>query len=525
MAERATRILLVEDNAEHAELVQRALEDMPSLQLELARRLDDARASLQRATPDLVIADLRLPDGEGIELCDGSNGAPVVIMTSQGSEADAVAAMRAGALDYVVKSEAMFEEMPHVVERALREWKLARAHARAGRHLQAQYEVASALAISTTLVEAGSRIIEAICLCVGWPMGEFWRIDDAAGLLRREVAWASDADLLAACRSTTLALRSGDGLAGVTWARGEATSVGAPGSEAASPSPELRGGYGVPLRTSAGTFGVFTFYAREVESPGADIEQLMSTVSHQLTLFAERQRAEEERARLQRELMTHERLAAIGETAAALAHEIANPLNSMFVLAQLLQRRVGRIPDIDAKIPGDIAKLLDENRRLAGLLQDFRSHRGGRDLDRTSVDLAALCERVIDMHRPFLASQQIRVETDIAAVPRTLADGSKLTQVLVNLIKNAAEAMPQGGTLTLRLFPERDDLVIELVDTGSGIADGLDVFASFLTTKAQGTGLGLSVARQIVTAHGGSIDFTSELGKGTTLRVRIPRRD
>ena len=525
MADVATRILLVEDNEEHAELVSRALEDMPSLQLEVARRLDDAHASLRRGTPDLVIADLRLPDGEGIELCAGSNGAPVVIMTSQGSEADAVAAMRAGALDYVVKSEAMFEEMPHVVERALREWKLARAHARADRHLQAQYEVASALATSATLAEAGSLIIEAICRCVGWSMGEFWRIDDEAGLLRREVAWASDPGLASACKEPVGPLRSGEGLAGITWARGEPTSAAAFGSAVASASPELRGGYGVPLRSSTGVFGVFTFYAREVESPGADIEQLMSTVSHQLTLFAERQRAEEERARLQRELLTHERLAAIGETAAALAHEIANPLNSMFVLAQLLQRRVRRVQGIDPKIPDDIEKLLEENRRLAGLLQDFRSHRGGRDLDRASIDLAALCERVIDMHRPFLASQGIRVQTEIAPVPRTLADGPKLTQVLVNLVKNAAEAMPDGGTLTLRLFVERDELVIELVDTGSGIAQGIDVFASFQTTKAQGTGLGLTVARQIVTAHGGSIDFTSELGRGTTLRVRIPRRD
>src|SRR5688572_4806370 len=183
MADRATRILLVEDNAAHAELVQRALEDMPSLQLQLARRLDDARSWLQRATPDLVIADLRLPDGEGIELCAGSNGAPVVIMTSQGSEADAVAAMRAGALDYVVKSEAMFEEMPHVVERALREWKLAQAHARADRSLHAQFEVASALATSSSLAQAAPRILEAICACVGWPMGEFWRVDERAGVL------------------------------------------------------------------------------------------------------------------------------------------------------------------------------------------------------------------------------------------------------------------------------------------------------------------------------------------------------
>jgi signal transduction histidine kinase/DNA-binding NarL/FixJ family response regulator len=517
-------ILLVEDNHQHAELVQRALEDTPSLQLQVARRLDEARSALQRARPDLVIADLRLPDGEGIELCNGSGGVPVVIMTSQGSEADAVAAMRAGALDYVVKSEAMFEDMPHVVERALREWKLARAHERADRSLQAQYEVATALATSHTLTEAGPRILDAICRCVGSPMGEFWRVDEAAAVLRREVAWTSELQLQPLCDVDVAPTSSGAGLVGTTWVRGEPTSAGPPGSTTASPWPELAGGHGVPVRTEAGTFGVFTFYFRGRTSPGGDIEPLMTAVSQQLTVFAERQHAEEERERLQRELLTHERLAAIGETAAALAHEIANPLNSMFVLVQLLQRRVARIQGLDPKIAGDIDKLLEENRRLAGLLAEFRSHRGGQELSRAPVDLAALCERAIAMHGPFLRAQGIRVETDIAALAPTLADGPKLTQVLVNLIKNGAEAMPHGGTLTLRLFAEGDNDIIELHDTGSGIPDGLDAFASFRTTKEHGTGLGLPVARQIVTAHGGAIDFTSPPGAGTTFRFRLPRR-
>ncbi len=515
-------ILLVEDNDQHAELVQRAVEDTPSLRLHVARRLDEARTALRETPPDLVVADLRLPDGEGIELCDGSD-VPVVIMTSQGSEADAVAAMRAGALDYVVKSEAMFEDMPHVIERALREWKLAQAHERAARSLQAQFEVASALATSSTLSEAAPRIAEAICRAVGWSMGEFWRFDERTAALRREVAWTHDEDLRARCESPVPSLQRGEGLPGVTWARGEPTRAGEAGTASAPPWPELCGGYGVPVRTASGPFGVFVVYARAADTSDLDIAPLMTAVAQQLSVFAERQLAEEERERLQRELLTHERLAAIGETAAALAHEIANPLNSMFVLVQLLQRRVNRIEGIDPKIPADIERLLEENRRLAGLLAEFRSHRGGQELTRTQVDLAALCERVIAMHGPHLRSQRIRVETEIAAVPLTLADGPKLTQVLVNLIKNGAEAMPEGGTLTLRLFADGDDLVIELADTGTGIPEGLDVFASFRTTKEGGTGLGLSVARQIVTAHGGSIDFTSQPG-GTTFRVRLPRR-
>lgn len=522
--ESKTVILLVEDNEQHAELVQRALEDTPSLCVHVARRLDEARASLRETPPHLVIADLRLPDGEGIELCAERSGAPVIIMTSQGSEADAVAAMRAGALDYVVKSESMFEEMPHIVARALREWRLAQARERADRSLHAQFGVASALATSRTLGEAGARILDAICRCAGWSMGEFWRVDDDARVLRREVAWTNEAAFAPLCEAAVAPVAFAVGLPGATWAAGVPTATE---SNAAPPSPELCSAYGLPVRTLAGPFGVFAFYSRSGAVPGlraGEIESLMTAVSHQLALFAERQRAEEERERLQRELVTHERLAAIGETAAALAHEIANPLNSMFVLAQLLQRRVRRIEGIDPKIPGDIDKLLEENRRLASLLQEFRSHRGGQELDRARVDLAALCEHVVDMHRPLLRAQGISVETEIAPVPQTLADAHKLTQVLVNLIKNGAEAMPDGGTLSLRLFAEGDELVVEIADSGTGIAEGLDVFAPFLTTKPTGSGLGLPVAQQIVTAHGGTIAFTSEPGFGTTFRIRLPHR-
>ena len=155
-------ILLVEDNAAHAELIWRAFEDQAGLLMEkedpaerlqqapdsrvikiaklsFARSLHEARASLQAAVPDLVIADMRLPDGEGTELlpADRDNPLyPVVIMTAYGDEQRAVDAMKAGALDYVVKAEAVLADMPRIAERALREWDDINEHQRATRELQ-----------------------------------------------------------------------------------------------------------------------------------------------------------------------------------------------------------------------------------------------------------------------------------------------------------------------------------------------------------------------------------------------------
>jgi signal transduction histidine kinase len=102
------------------------------------------------------------------------------------------------------------------------------------------------------------------------------------------------------------------------------------------------------------------------------------------------------------------------------------------------------------------------------------------------------------------------------------ADGEKLKQVLLNLCKNAAEAMPQGGTLTVRVHNSGEQVSLEVIDTGVGIPAGVNIFEPFTTTKSEGTGLGLAIVQQIVAAHGGAITYTSEPGKGTVFRLTLP---
>jgi two-component system sensor histidine kinase HydH len=109
-----------------------------------------------------------------------------------------------------------------------------------------------------------------------------------------------------------------------------------------------------------------------------------------------------------------------------------------------------------------------------------------------------------------------------AELPHVRVDPEKMRQVLLNLCNNAIEAMPAGGTLILKAYARSDSLNIEVIDTGSGIPAGLDVFQPFATTKEKGTGLGLMIVRQILAAHGGSVSYESELGKGTTFRVSLP---
>ncbi|HEV8712157.1 MAG TPA: ATP-binding protein [Candidatus Binatia bacterium] len=102
-----------------------------------------------------------------------------------------------------------------------------------------------------------------------------------------------------------------------------------------------------------------------------------------------------------------------------------------------------------------------------------------------------------------------------------MADRDKLKQVLLNLCKNAFEAMPEGGTLTVRLHNTGKHITLKVADTGMGIPAGVDIFEPFVTTKLEGTGLGLPIVRQIVAAHGGTLTYTSEPGKGTTFTVTL----
>lgn len=529
---RKQQVLLVEDDESHAELIRRAFEDSPAIILTVAYRLGEAVRVLQQGMPDMVIADLRLPDGRGIELCQGTE-CPIVIMTSQGSESDAVEAMRAGALDYIVKSEEMFNDLPHVVERSLREWRLLRAHDSANRQLQSQYEVASALATSSTLEAAGRRILESICRCVGWPVGELWRVDQAAAVLRRVAFHGAEPEhQRIVTEGGEPVFARGEGLPGATWAAGGPLSEVHPDQapqERRRPvigQLGLRCGYGFPIHTSDGRiFALFTFYAPDIGSPSGDIERLLGTVSAQLDVFADRQREQEERRRLQRELIDRERLAAVGETAATLAHEIGNPLNSMYMQTQLLQRRLARMPGVDPKIAAGVDVLLSENKRLSQLLHDFRSLSRRNALLLRPTDMNALLDQLFALEQPMLDMGAIEVVREIpTGLPTVMGDPDKLKQVFVNLVKNAVEAMPSGGRLIVRASADDQRLVIDVVDTGVGLPEGIDVFEAFQTTKPSGTGLGLPVARQVLAAHEGTIGCSSTPGAGTTFRVVLPVR-
>jgi signal transduction histidine kinase len=235
----------------------------------------------------------------------------------------------------------------------------------------------------------------------------------------------------------------------------------------------------------------------------------------------------DELRRTQEQLVQSAKLAALGELAASVAHEINNPLMVILGSGGLLQREL----PADSPQARKVTAIVDETNRAGKIVRDLLDFARRREPAREPVSLNELAERGLSLLEGRLTRGRVEVERVLdPALPAILGDRDQLTQVAVNLIGNAIDAMPEGGVLTLRSEVRLDDGVpwatLEVVDTGPGIEPGglARIFEPFYTTKPEGhgTGLGLSVSLGIVRRHGGDLVAESKPGRGTTLRLKLP---
>lgn len=241
-------------------------------------------------------------------------------------------------------------------------------------------------------------------------------------------------------------------------------------------------------------------------------------------MAASLQAREEETRRAEAKARESERLAAMGATVAGITHEIANPLNGMYSSVQALELELAQ-PGAQAQeeMRSILGYLRKEIERLRSLLQDLRFLVRSGNLNVEQVSLRDIVADIVAVQAAACKERGVRLETNIpASLPSIEGDGARLKQALLNLCKNAVEAMPNGGELRLSGYIEGREVVIEVSDTGIGIASGADVFELFTTNKASGLGLGLAITRQIVAAHAGAISYTSSLNGGTTFRISLP---
>ena len=271
---------------------------------------------------------------------------------------------------------------------------------------------------------------------------------------------------------------------------------------------------GIPVRVRGEPYAVLGF-----SSSRARRRRFSATDREIVAVMAQWIGAELERDQLQEQLVEGERLAAIGMTAATFAHEVSNPLTNMALACEVVERDLSRPT---GKPLARLELVKKEVARLARLLDEFRGLSRGQLLSVEPSCLFELVQSVMSDFRPMLLAGRVVHEVEGRSASCNI-DRDKIRQVVMNLIKNALEAMPQGGVLSVRVDRTDSGVRLEVRDTGCGIPDHVDVFAPFATTKRDGTGLGLAVARQLVTAHRGHLTYETTAGCGTRFVVDLPR--
>jgi signal transduction histidine kinase len=223
------------------------------------------------------------------------------------------------------------------------------------------------------------------------------------------------------------------------------------------------------------------------------------------------------------QLQVSERLAALGRITAGVAHEVKNPLNSMRLWIENLKESLPPKTDESAK---QALKVLDtEIDRLDAVVKRFLDFSRPMDVKLEPTQLADLLRGVLDVAQPQLEKAKVQVAQLLPIdVPEVFVDRALLKQAVLNLVLNAVEAMPNGGQLQLTLSRRGEMAEITVGDTGRGIPleHRQKVFQLFFTTRPGGSGIGLASTFRIVQLHNGSIDFTSEMGRGTTFRIELP---
>ncbi|MCL6641018.1 MAG: response regulator [Candidatus Rokubacteria bacterium] len=308
----------------------------------------------------------------------------------------------------------------------------------------------------------------------------------------------------------------------VTGRAGAAGS--APGGENGAPACTI------PLVVQQRPIGRMTVRNGADPDVTGDDEQLLKVVASHLAssvenarLYADLRRQVEALQRAQARLVEAARLAAVGELAAAVAHEINNPLTSVLGFASMMAEQVPP----DQPLREQLEIVVSEAARARDIVRDLLDFGRQRPLTLRPVDVNGIVSQAVALLRPASGRVTIHEEYD-PRLPLVEADASRLKQVFLNIVQNALHAMPGGGHLRVRTERDGEDVTVTFTDTGVGIPpENLTrIFDPFFTTKpdANGTGLGLSVSLGIVRQHGGAIEVESEPDRGATFTVRLPVR-
>ncbi len=314
----------------------------------------------------------------------------------------------------------------------------------------------------------------------------------------------------------------GKGLAGYVARTGETVNItDAYGDPRFNPEIDLKSGYTthtvlcMPMRNREGKIvGVFQLLNKRTGLFGAEDESFIDALSVHAAIAIEN-------ARLAQQMVHNERMSAVGRMAATILHDIRNPMATMRLYAGLIKKKSDS-PDA-SRMADEMIHQVD---RISSMVQEIMEFsRGTSTTVLSSMSLPAAMEQVLPFLETDLAARKITLVRAYGYDGVALLDAGKFARVLTNLVGNAADVMPEGGTVTIRTSRSEDKVAIEVSDTGPGIPDEIRqrLFEPFFTHgKKHGTGLGLSIVKKIMEEHRGTIEVSTTPGQGSTFRLLLP---
>ncbi|MFC1480760.1 ATP-binding protein [Candidatus Neomarinimicrobiota bacterium] len=254
-----------------------------------------------------------------------------------------------------------------------------------------------------------------------------------------------------------------------------------------------------------------------------DERKLIDTIAQEIAIVILRKKAQAERITLQEQIRHADRLATIGHLAAGVAHELNEPLSSILGFAQLAKKH----PDLSKQVLQDLSKIESESLNAREIIRNLLLFARQTTPTKILANLNNIVEEGVYFLEAKCKNAGITLDLTLrTGLPEIVVDPMQLRQVVVNLVVNAIQAMPEGGNLSITTVFRDDFIWLVVTDTGQGMTEDVKerIFEPFFTTKdvGGGTGLGLPIVYGIVTSHGGEIEVHSQAGKGTRVEIRLP---
>jgi signal transduction histidine kinase len=413
--------------------------------------------------------------------------------------------------------------------------------------LVAQYAVTRAIAESNTFSEGAQTILQAVCETLGWEHGGLWTLAPGQDLMRCTEIWqapgAQAEEFAQATRESIFEI--GVGLPGRVWTNCQPVWITDVVEDAnfsrLSIAAKLgfRVACGFPIWLRSEVLGVVEFFSRSIREPDPALLAMMATIGGQIGQFIESKRVEEALSESEEQLRQSQKLEAIGQLAGGVAHDFNNLLTVIGGYSSMI---LGKLPP-ESPHRSSVEEIKKASDRASSLTRQLLAFSRKQILQPKILDLNIIVSDLEKMVRRLIGEDIDLLALTDPELGRVEADPGQIEQVLLNLIVNARDAMPAGGKLTIETgntvlssdYALRHAAIagpyvmLAVSDTGCGMAADLQthVFEPFFTTKGagKGTGLGLATVYGIVKQSGGNIWLYSEVGKGTTFKIYLPRID